>query len=96
MRILYVAARIATTEASSRAPPVVAQQHARDQRRMLSRKPRIGREIPAAGQSVGVQDQQRIGGEVVGELADARRDVSGRAVVRDHVPRLSGIDEHAR
>ena len=93
MRYLYAAARIATTEASSRprrwsrsSTPAISDG-------CCAASPGIGREIPAAGQPVGVQDHQRIAGEVVGELADARRDVSGRAVVRDHVARLAGIDE---
>ena len=87
MTLLYAVARIATTEASSRprrwsrsSTPAISDG-------MLRGEPGIGSEVPPAGQAVGVQDHQRIAGEVVGELADARRDVPDGAVVRHHVAR---------
>ena len=76
--------------------PVVAQQYASHQRWMLHGEAWIGGDIPACGQSVGVQDHQRIAIEIIGELANARRNVPGRAVVRHHVPRTARMDEDVR
>ena len=91
MALLYTTAPHRDHRGIVAAAPVIAQQHAGDQRRVLRGEPGIGGEVPAAGQPVGVQDDQRIAGEVVGELADARRDMPGRAVVRDHVARLARV-----
>ena len=37
---------------------------------------------------------RRLAGEVVGELADARRHMPRRAIMRDHVARLAGVNQH--
>jgi hypothetical protein len=62
---------------------------------MLAGKSRIEGEIPAAGQPVRMQDQQWIAGEIIGELADARRHVAGGAVMRHHMLGRLGGDQRA-
>ena len=71
------------------APPMVAEDHAGDERWMACRKAGIGVDLPSRRKAVGMQDHQRPAGERIGELANTRRHMPGRAVIGGHPASLA-------
>jgi len=73
---------------------MVTEEQAGDEGWMARRKAGIGGDLPSRRKAVGMEDHQRPAGKRISELANARRYMSGRAVIGGHPACLAPVCQY--